>query len=360
MRTLFYPLLIIFFSFIASKNYAQDPCAGKAFTYFFGCNGARHCSDDPNNSTLWGHVQRWPAGSTIAYCPRDMSDGCLVDNTCMKNCIDDAFRAWLSLCPTGTLTVVKDLQGSYPCCIEIRNTTSPSELQHNATTTIAEARVANNCFSASDPIVCQNFDGVKSRIFVNRTSQFLSDKVPLCPCPASPGCTVPKNKEIVDICRALYHEIGHIFGLLHTEEQGLLPCNANSSSQDDIMFWSDPGGCRSHDLTLNDKCYFTKLYCNGQLSVKNYSFATYKDSDFTIFPNPAKYSATIKFYSKAPDLTSFTIFDMLGREIRSYMFTHWDGGIQKELDLTGIHPGSYYIRLSNSTSVITKHLEIIN
>lgn len=77
-----------------------------------------------------------------------------------------------------------------------------------------------------------------------------------------------------------------------------------------------------------------------------------------MYPNPANNTVKIQFTSKIFGLTTVSIIDILGKTLREYTISHPDGPVEKDLNITGLAAGSYYVRFFNPEIHYTKSLKI--
>lgn len=272
---------------------SQDPCAKKEFQYAYiksNCEITWRCAKDPNNENqTYGKVTKWAAGARLSFCVPDLNDpasgsntGSCVNNNDITQCISDAINAWIGLCPQGTLSWEWVQEGTAPC-IPIKWSSNDHDFG-DLPTEYSAAVTKPKPLCATGEIREQCGSTNITRIWINNTDHHLSKYQNVYPCPPGAGCDT-KNRTISNPCKTLAHEIGHVFGLLHTGEVDQIPCEASSSDpNNDLMYAATGGGCSGPSFSINDKCLFKKLYCNGSSNVH----MSYDKTFFNIFPNPAR------------------------------------------------------------------------
>ncbi|MEP7235780.1 MAG: T9SS type A sorting domain-containing protein, partial [Ignavibacteriota bacterium] len=114
------------------------------------------------------------------------------------------------------------------------------------------------------------------------------------------------------------------------------------------------------DLTKNDTTAIRLIGTWNKNEVKQ----SLQASAFSIRPNPSSgNSLTLSFSSEGTDKISFSIFDVLGREV--YRNAQIGGRLQssgkyeENILLPNLEPGLYYARLTVGNSVSTEKLEIV-
>jgi hypothetical protein len=86
------------------------------------------------------------------------------------------------------------------------------------------------------------------------------------------------------------------------------------------------------------------------------------DSEFTIFPNPAKVNVTIQYKANATGYISLELLNINGVKIKDILNKNVNGGDMQTMTLTtnNLIPGTYLIRLKEQNRVYVKKLVVVN
>jgi hypothetical protein len=113
------------------------------------------------------------------------------------------------------------------------------------------------------------------------------------------------------------------------------------------VFVTDPStGCVSGDtvnININD--------CTGMSSAQT-------SGSVVIYPNPGDGLFSIVFNNLNSDQLNLTVLDLQGKVVYSYKETNVSGSFSKQIDLTGLSKGIYYIRLNTGNTITAKKLII--
>ncbi len=352
-----YFISILLLTLSARLCMAQDPCAGCTYFFIYIPSVGKYqelCANNPwTEHTDFGIPLHWTHGTTITYCLGDFSDGCFVDQSCVKQCVQQDFDKWLSICPSGTLNVTEDETGTSPCCIPIQYESDPNELDEaDGQLAVTYTLWVTGTPELQGAIACDAYPygaNDHTRIHVDDTRAGRSKYQFVCPCPPV-NCPVPGGKTTLNLCNVLAHEIGHVFGIQHTIEQDPntggdgAHCGCFDANDDDLMNWASPQGesCTPAYWTLNDMCMFQKLYCLGNpLSVASQPVLT-MDPMLTVHPNPTTGSLMVQFVADIPGLVRVTVVNILGNVVINKDVRTSPGREALALDLSKL-PGDVYI-----------------
>jgi PKD repeat protein len=110
----------------------------------------------------------------------------------------------------------------------------------------------------------------------------------------------------------------------------------------------------------------TEIYCNtGRTScTASDTCSTVGISDFTtsnhldIYPNPAEGFVTVRFLSEKVDDFQLRITNMIGEEVMEQKFDAVKGEFNRQLDISTLSKGVYFITIANSKNEITRKLVV--
>ncbi len=228
-----------------------------------------------------------------------------------------------------------------------------------------------NYFGLASP----NYLGIKSALYTGRTL---------------PAAGVGHN--LVSLYQIITHECGHYFGLWHSNVN---PCcehdkwmimndyadpnqDALSLSCDDMcMFhllycpdlpFSCPSGSRAYSppkkaagcptlaKKTGDQIQSHETVCVGDLCVNMQRFG-WKSIMFSVFPNPTSSGCMITFSIPEMMSVSLSIFDVSGRNVKSWPTTIQQSGSKRfETSFSDVGPGTYYCRLQLGGLVFTQKI----
>lgn len=102
--------------------------------------------------------------------------------------------------------------------------------------------------------------------------------------------------------------------------------------------------------------YVTVKYANTPTAINE----NYFTDEFIIYPNPAKNLVTIALNLMERKNTSVSVIDVAGREIKNFSLNLLSGNSRMQLDLSGMNPGIYFVRLNSNKNTLVKKLVIEN
>jgi hypothetical protein len=311
---------------------------------------------------------RWPINSVIKYSTVDVSNVC-INNVALTECIDKAFCAWTSLCPSANLDAIRMPASNNDFnIIQIKPSTNANDFQPNPKNGTA---VTKRKFYCDGELFPGNATNGRFEILINISDVYNIENTLVYPCPSSqPNCENKKNP--VDLCYTMYHEIGHLFGLSHTlpaPNDGIPNCGYNSPN--DVMYWQQgkqPGGCdgNSPRLSANDQCMFRKLYCYGSTDplyinsdrkgnkpltqgcfpsgVDHGSLIPSFKPDLKIFPNPSIGEITVEYISNNKGTVMLEIYDVLGNRKFTNVYIEQPGPVSHTINISEFSSGNYIVR----------------
>ena len=165
---------------------------------------------------------------------------------------------------------------------------------------IANTILCHSCSASGETdALCQKVGSLTqwSRILINHTPIHNTYYMQVYPCPAPSGCNLAIGVGITNLCATIRHEIGHVYGLNHTNSlinsthdavddgnPNGTPCD-DGATPNDLMNTIQTNPCAPGTLSVNDKCMFIDLYCKGTgiLAVRSKTIST---NNFIIHPNP--------------------------------------------------------------------------
>jgi hypothetical protein len=304
---------------------------------------------------------------------------------------------WLNECPACGITAVNTPpNASDHSIIPITTSTDPNDFGTNDPQKlmgkVAFTEVIGGCYKdpgAEDDIMAFNGSSY-THIYINATSIYNSAGTDVFPCNSlTLGAACKTNP--TDLCDAITHEVGHLFGLEHTygNQADGAPNDCGSYSPGDVMYYTlDPkrlgksNNCNGQlpTLTDNDKCMFRKLYCpdnyeplnSGQgkshildmlcdlASVDRGNLSPTFDPLLSVYPNPSTGALTIQFSSKSEGTVMVGIFDILGREVKSTIYSEQPGRDTHMIDLSSLPSGHYIVRVQGINLRGSKIIEVMH
>jgi hypothetical protein len=245
--------------------------------------------------------------------------------------------------------------------------------------TVARTHVEPDCGGSITPRSPANHSSLQYATFIdiNGLYDYTSAHVDVCPCSSKNSC--PYNGK-VDLCKALTHEIGHLFGIQHTlpspDEQNqtppLLDCTTGNPDpkpdpKHDLMYYSlgnQPCDGTPVTLSQNDQCEYMKLYCYAdagiarskrfrpldascsQSGVDEGTLVPTFDPSLVAYPNPTTGQLTVQYTSNLTGTVSLRIFSIIGEQVLLANYRVSPGTQSYTLDLSKLPSGHYIVRIA--------------
>jgi len=158
------------------------------------------------------------------------------------------------------------------------------------------------------------------------------------------GCAHISAFDLKDI---LTYELGRILGLGDGED-----CTVTSSDPSSIMDKLPDGDGTRKNLSQNDKCMFTKLYC-PDVVITNIENNETPQNNIGFFPNPTDKLINFTFnVDNETELVTIKIYNSLGIDIINPISKVYNKGKNIEkIDLTSGNTGIYFYTISTYKNV---------
>ncbi len=370
-------LFLLFIVLFAKNSFSQNPCAGKKYPilyYFYDAQQKQgyqfqDCQSSPPPPTITfndngvirqAFINKWQVGSVVKFCYPDLTDGCFVDGNQLSSCIDNSYNEWTSLCPSNVISAQKvDAGTGAECCIRIQYSNAENDFNQLGDVRTVHASAYWRTQVNTGFIQCEGINASdRTKISINHTGKYLAGRIQVYPCPPPSSCSTA-GRRTVNLCRILKHEIGHIFGLDHLENNW--PDCGNSFVGDVMHGNANPSnGCDNPPLSTWDKCYFCAVYCPTECTfTTSVGMNNMSGIDCSIIPNPAKTGVSINFNTSSFIPKTFTIINSLGQTVGSYKANECQmNSTSYSLYLPYLSSGAYLVRIDNNDSYFHKRLII--
>ncbi|MBB6609827.1 S8 family serine peptidase [Pontibacter sp. Tf4] len=97
---------------------------------------------------------------------------------------------------------------------------------------------------------------------------------------------------------------------------------------------------------------------NAQAFTFDYEEGLPLGKEFIVYPNPSAGEFTLKGEVAHEDVVTFTVYDMLGHELRKGDVSNFNGIYKAQIDLSGAASGMYLLRIYKNNDVVVKRLVI--
>ncbi|MFO8231940.1 MAG: T9SS type A sorting domain-containing protein, partial [Longimonas sp.] len=77
------------------------------------------------------------------------------------------------------------------------------------------------------------------------------------------------------------------------------------------------------------------------------------------YPNPARSQATVRFAVPERQDVRITLYDMLGRRIRTVVDTNAEGRTEAQLDVSGLASGTYFLQMQTAGYTDTERITVV-
>lgn len=123
-------------------------------------------------------------------------------------------------------------------------------------------------------------------------------------------CPGEKNKRCIDMETVLLHEMGHILGIGHPQEDGCVPHLEKPYPSNDAM--TSVGFGERRTLSRRDECALCAIYCANECDKTASIINDEMESEYMIYPNPAGDVVNI-MSRKSKNLRGVKVIDAVGR-----------------------------------------------
>ncbi len=89
--------------------------------------------------------------------------------------------------------------------------------------------------------------------------------------------------------------------------------------------------------------------CGNSTMITSINNSEPKNTDFSIYPNPANNELNIKFFSESEDVITLEAYDVVGKLIMSKYASVTKGNNLFTLDVAGAASGMYFMKISDGT-----------
>jgi hypothetical protein len=158
-----------------------------------------------------------------------------------------------------------------------------------------------------------------------------------------------------DLYSVMLHELGHLLGFNHFDNDGDNPCKDIDASKDGIMYRGYDDNVRKQ-LSWRDRCAYKRLYCcpglqrcNGYVSVRENEFSI--DGKIPqLYPNPTNTTLTIP-YSFDTSL-EYVVFAVDGAVVQTGIIPEGSDGFT--FDVSSLSNGAYTLVLNSKKPIFRK------
>ncbi|MEI6089388.1 MAG: T9SS type A sorting domain-containing protein [bacterium] len=155
----------------------------------------------------------------------------------------------------------------------------------------------------------------------------------------------------LNLCDIITHELGHIYGLKHYNEKPI--CAPIITLANGIMNSNAKANQAKRELTDDDKCAFSRLYCNA-VHVEN-SDSLFSKIQVKTYPTPTQSTLNIEFTINgvAVDLI-FQVFNETGKLVYDNGYYFPNQGLNRiTTDFSFLTNGIYYFKIHSMKNVFS-------
>lgn len=158
--------------------------------------------------------------------------------------------------------------------------------------------------------------------------------------------------------KSLYNEVQE--GYLGTDEWNPVTESLVSSHQGVRSFHEEAIPGNSISFNIEDPSYFTQLDDDILNNIPTGIFKNYSSTQsFSIYPNPANSNLNIEFHLDQSDMVEISLFDILGKQVKSLVAAEYHTGNQKmQVPLTNVKEGVYFLKIDIGENHYTEKLLI--
>ena len=111
-------------------------------------------------------------------------------------------------------------------------------------------------------------------------------------------------------------------------------------------------------LQIMAQCYWLK-FLNNNITPQNIKNEVLSDLKFNIYPNPTGNVFTLLYSGTQTNREiKINVIDALGKTVYTETTNAFAGILKKEINLSGISKGTYFIKLSNHDFIETKKIVV--
>ena len=136
-------------------------------------------------------------------------------------------------------------------------------------------------------------------------------------------------------------------------------CLVTGQFSGNVIFDSVTVNCPIAALGINNDSFIAKLKDSLVVSTIGIKVEGLKKNELSVFPNPTSNIFTISFISaQTVSQLQINVIDISGKTVYTETIKAFNGSLKKEINLSGISKGTYFIKLSSHEFIETKKIVV--